>query len=68
MNKNGKARYMCCVAGREAPRILHESIDDATSECERLARMPTNHGRRVYLLAVLGECFVEKNPPPVRWV
>ncbi len=58
--------WMCCVKGsRDGARFAHYSLEEAERETERLARLPENKGRTVYLLECIGKC--EVNLSPVVW-
>lgn len=43
----------------------HDTFDSAKQEAERLAKMPSNCNRKVYVLGVIGYCEVSEIP--VRW-
>jgi len=57
--------YMLHVEGRDRPRVEHFLLLDALDEGERLARLPENLGRKVYLLAPI-KCAVAQ-VIPVCW-
>ncbi len=56
--------YMLFVEGRTAPTYKHTTEADAKIEAERLAQLPANIGRKVYLLKAILSCVVET---PVKW-
>ena len=43
----------------------HASLEDATQEAERLARLSSNRGKRVYILEAISFCEVPE--VPVEW-
>ncbi len=46
-------------------RYRHHSLEEASIEAERLARLPDVYGETVYLFECVGKCQVE--PLPVTW-
>ena len=57
--------FMLYVEGRNVPKVIHEAQPDAVREAERLARLPENRGRMVYVLETVKVCYV--GPSPVTW-
>ena len=63
--------WMCWVAGRDVcptpfdASYAHYDLEEAQIEAERLARLPANKGKTVYLLECIGKCKVD--PIPVVW-
>ena len=43
----------------------HQILEDAETEAERLARLPENQGKCVYVFECIGKCETEQSP--VRW-
>ncbi len=58
--------YFCYVDGKSMPTKKHLSLLDAQTEAERLAHLPDNLGRKVYILATDAYCQVVY--PPINWV
>jgi len=56
--------WMLYVKGRSIPKVCHLSDEEALQEAARLARLPENVGRRVYLLEAVKYCFVDGTAPP----
>jgi len=57
--------FMLYVKGRQGPAVKHFSQEEAMAEAERLAQLPENLGKKVYLLEAIGYCEVELTP--VTW-
>lgn len=57
--------WMCFVEGSGGCKQVHLKHSDAVKEAERLARMPCNRGKRVFVLVSVGRCGVEDLP--VTW-
>ncbi len=62
LNPRQSRGWMCYVVGGGAPRVVHPTLTEATTEAERLARLVP--GQEVKLLAILGTC---KTTSPVVW-
>ena len=60
-----KPFWMCWVQGTSGAKFAHYIIDEACIESQRLARLPENKGKDVFLLECVGKCKVDL--PPVRW-
>ena len=43
----------------------HNTLEKAQTEAERLARLPENQGKGVYLFRCIGKC--KKEESPIRW-
>jgi len=57
--------WTCWVKGTNGGYgYQHTTREDAVQEAERLAGLPVNQGREVYMLELVGCC---KKPPPVQW-
>lgn len=56
------------VEGEKAPSVKHSDPVCAGNEAERLARLPWNHGRKVYILSTIKVVFVEVPQVPVTTV
>ncbi len=58
--------WECYVEGTDGGRHYHHwTREGAQIEAERLARLPANQGKRVYLFECVGQCRAE--PLPVKW-
>ncbi len=58
--------WECYVQDSDGGRhYRHYSIESAQAEAERLARLPTNQGKDVYIYQFVGRCKVEQTP--IRW-
>lgn len=58
--------WNCLVDGTNGGyHYKHASLDDATKEAERLARLPSNRGKKVYVLELINYCEVPETP--VAW-
>ena len=59
--------WECYVEGSDGGRHYHHWTESgARVEAERLARLPDNQGKIVYLFECVGQCKAE--PVPVKWV
>jgi len=58
--------WMCYVEGRQGPTYQHMRKKDAMQECEKLAAMPNNAGRCVFLLEAVKA--VTRATPPLEWL
>ena len=54
--------WMIYVEGTGGFGVKHETEDVARSEAERLARLPDNRCRKVYILETIGFCQTEYPP------
>ena len=54
--------WMCWVEGRLGPTRQHETLTDAKHEAERLARLPENEDRHVFVLAAVYACQAQEIP------
>ena len=58
--------WECYVEGTDGGRhYRHYDIASAEKEAERLARLPSVQGKRVFLYECVGRCQAE--PAPVKW-
>ena len=57
--------YLVYVEGEKAPMVKHSKPECACTEAERLARLPWNHGRKVYILSTVKVTFVEVPQVPI---
>ncbi len=58
--------FECYVEGTDGGRHDHHwTLQGAQTEAERLARIPDNVGKCVYLFECVGKCKVEQTP--VKW-
>lgn len=58
--------WTCWVVGTDGGYgQQHQTIEAATNEAERLARLHQNHNRAVYVLELVGCCLVPQ--APVQW-
>ena len=57
--------WMCYVEGKHAPAHKHLEWDTAQKEAERLAVLPDNLKRKVFVLRAVALC--EVSSPPVEW-
>ncbi len=57
--------WMLYIEGRSSPTFKHGTIGDAHVEADRLARLPDNRGRKVYILEATRYCVIEE--VPVSW-
>ncbi len=57
--------YMIYVEGKALPKIGHLEEEASTQEAERLALLPDNIGRKVYILEATSYCKVQ--PLPIKW-
>ena len=56
-------KFWCCyVNGTGGFRYQHPTLEDARGEAERLARMPTNRGCKVFVLEAQDFCSVPETP------
>jgi hypothetical protein len=53
------------VQGRTSPTCAHATPEIAQTEAERLARLPDNIGREVFVLKAVKKCKVES--APTKW-
>jgi hypothetical protein len=58
--------WMCLVEESQGCRYMHSYKDAAIQEAERLARLPDNAGKKVYILEVI--CYCKTEIKPVIWV
>jgi len=66
--KEGKMKgfWLCWVGGTDGGfHYRHYTFEGALIEAERLARLPDNRGKYVYVLEASNRCKVE--PCPVKW-
>ena len=54
--------WFCWVSGSKTPMFKHQDVDKAKEEAERLARLPENLGRPVYILESMCYVMVEQSP------
>jgi hypothetical protein len=54
--------WMCLVEESQGCRYMHGCKEDAIQEAERLARLPDNAGKKVYVLEVISYCKTEIKP------
>ena len=54
--------WMCFVEGNRSPERCHLTADVAQEEAIRLARIPENCGKRVYILEAINFCRVDPIP------
>lgn len=57
--------WMCYVEGTKGCSARHINRTVAMEEAERLLKLPSNVGKKVYLLEVVG--YVQFEQPPVKW-
>ncbi len=58
--------WICYVTGTDGGRrYRHYTLESAQTEAERLAKLPDNQGKEIYLFECVGKCKVE--PIPVKW-
>ena len=57
--------WVCSVEGTNGGRYRHWTLVGAEIEAERLAKLPYNQGRMVYLFEYIGGCKAEQTP--VKW-
>ncbi len=58
--------WECYIEGTDGgEHYQHHTLESAQLEAERLAQLPYNKGKTVYLFECLGKCRVA--PYPVRW-
>ena len=57
--------WMVYVEGTQGCKIPHLTRQNAIDEAERLLRLPSNVGRKVFLLESMG--YVHCEPLPVKW-
>jgi hypothetical protein len=55
--------YMIFVEGQRPPTYQHGNLQNAVEEASRLARIPENIGRKVFILETI-QCL-RSNPLPV---
>jgi hypothetical protein len=48
--------WMVWVDGTKTPTCKHETLQGAYNEAERIARLPDNAGKRVYLMQAIQVC------------
>jgi len=60
-----KMYWVCYVEGKSIPRVLHEEWEEAHDEGVRLAQLPENRGKKVYIMESIG--FFYTPTPPVNW-
>jgi hypothetical protein len=65
MEKQKDKFWMCYVEKRRPPRYRHETLESAIEEAMRLARLPQNIGRKVYILNSIKVIFTETPPVPI---
>ena len=58
--------WMVYVEGSSGCRYVHDSLSSAKTEAERLARLESNVGRKVFVMESSSYAIV--NPVPVLWV
>lgn len=60
----GEAKFWNCLVEQTDGgfHYKHDSLDSAITEAKRLARLPGNKGRKVYVLEVVGYCEVPEIP------
>jgi len=56
--------WMCYVQGAHTPTYFYLTEAAARKEAERLASLPDNQGRRVFLLKAVAMCVA---PPIIEW-
>lgn len=54
--------WACWVKGNRSPTFQHRTADDAQKEAERLARLPENVGKPVFVLKAESFALVELPP------
>jgi len=55
--------YNCLVEGTDGGyHYRHDTPEDARVEAERLARLPYNRGKKVYVLMMISYCEVPETP------
>lgn len=54
--------WACWVKGTRSPSFQHRTADDAQKEAERLARLPENVGKPVFVLKAESFALVELPP------
>ena len=66
-NRKGMKRFWeCYVEGTDGGRHhRHMNLADACLEAERLATLPDNQGKAVYLFECIGKCKIK--PLQVEW-
>ena len=58
--------WLCFVEGTYGGfHFKHYTLEAAKKEAERLAQLPDNKGKQVYVLGVIGSCEVPETP--VTW-
>ncbi len=57
--------YFCYVKGQGVLQHIHMSLEMATGEAKRLARVPENYGKKVFILQPVG--YYEAIERPVEW-
>lgn len=57
--------WMCYVQDSDGCKVRHINRTEAMEEAERLSRLPSNAGKKVYLLVVVG--YVSYEPMPLKW-
>ena len=57
--------YMIWVEGKASPRVSHLDEEGVIQEAERLALLPDNIGRKVFILEATSYCEVQ--PLPIKW-
>ena len=62
MQGGSRKFWMCLVEGSSGCRYMHDYKDDALREAERLARMESNAGKRVFVLEAITSCKTEVKP------
>jgi hypothetical protein len=55
--QNEERFYMVYVDGRRNPEMKHATQQSAETEAERLAQIPENQGRYVYILESVACCI-----------
>ena len=58
--------WMCLVDDSSGCHYRHTYKDDAIKEAERLARMESNVGKKVYIVEAI--CYCKTEIKPVIWV
>lgn len=59
--------WMIYVEGRTGSTYKQQSSLAAKTEAERLARLPDNQGRNVYVLRAENVCSILPPEPPLQW-
>ena len=57
--------YMVWVYGKALPSVVHLDKKETEQEAERLALLPDNIGRKVFILETTSYCEVQ--PLPIKW-